>query len=94
MITKAVDHIIKETFNGKTDVVNYLINHPNKEKFIGNLKQEINLAQLQFGKKIGELTIKEIITSFTKIYCHAALTAKENELKQKRDSSINEMLKK
>jgi len=93
LVNQAVDSTIGETFKSHPDIVNYLRGHSKKHTLIENLCKEINLAGLQANVKLTASNIQKIVEDFTKMFAHAALSQKENEIHASRDAKVSGALK-
>ena len=94
LVKTGVDKIIKDLFIAKPDIVNLCLDHGNKQKLIGNLINQLKMAEIEKGVTLTKEKILEVVFSFTKMYCGAVLSAKEKEIKAKQESEIQDMLMK
>lgn len=80
-IKQAFDKELNRTFANKAEVLKYLMQHPNRLKTIEKLSVEIRVAELNPRIKLTGEKIDAIAADIAKFYAHAAIGAKEFEIR-------------
>lgn len=80
MIESHITAYITNKFGYNPTILNFLLKHPKRMQLEMNLASEINKLEKTHPTRLSSMTLAFIIEEYAKMFCKAAIEAKEQEI--------------